>query len=238
MEFSPEDIEKGTDDKIQKKREKYDREVCEILSEPEKSNYLRLRLDLDEAVASLPLFKEELKEARRGNDAILQLVNKFKEDHKDGGWMDSSLHKKKFGAGSNKTFNLWKAQLTGKIFPYLHEKYHNLDLSLLIDFEESIEHDNYHRADPARTKRLHKFTQSDVKESLNTSFLSLPHPESSREQLLLAWTNLCGAIAWHAKQNRCKFVHRDEAANTVNHYEDIKDMIQGGLRHVKASTGE
>ena len=238
MEFSPEDLQKGIDDKIKKKIDKYDRDVCELLSEPEKVNYEQLRMDLEEAVASLPHFKEELKEARRGNDAILGLVNDYKKHFKDGDWTGSSLHKKKYGVGSDKTLELWKSQLTGKIFPYLHEKYPNLDLSLLLDFEESTEHDNYHRTDPPRTKELHKFTQSDVTESVNTSFLSLPNPESSKEQLLLAWTNLSGAIAWHAKANRCKFVHRDEAAGTITHYEDIKEMIQGGLKNVKASKGE
>ena len=136
MEFSPEDLEKGIDDKIKKKMEKYDSDVCQLLSEPEKLNYKQLRLDLEEAVASLPAFKEELKEARKGNDVILELVNRYKKDFKDGDWTGSSLHKKKYGAGSDRTLDLWTAQLTGKIFPYLHEKYPNLDLSLLIDFED------------------------------------------------------------------------------------------------------
>ena len=76
---------------------------------------------------------EELKKARMGDERIIQLVKDFKEG-KDGDDWQCELQNKKHGSKKSVTRDLWKTQVRGKICPFLHERYPDLDLSLLLDF--------------------------------------------------------------------------------------------------------
>ena len=212
---------------------RYDSDIVKDFSVEEVSNFDQFRKDLTEAVADLPQLKEELKKARMGDDRITKLIIAYKKDL-EGDNYKCELQTKKFGFKPPATVNLWLAQIKAKICPYLHEKYPDLDLSLLLDFEESVEHDNYHRSDPPRTKKLHKFTHDDIRQSVTSSFVSLPNPGPSREQLLMAWGALCQAIIWYAKENRCKFSDRNEAADTIDHYEDATRKVATGIKACKS----
>ena len=219
----------ATDDRVSKKREKFDEDVVNSLAEAEIKNYKQLREELDEIVVQLPELKKRLKEVRKGEDVILEVVTEFKDDS-DGQQFHAGTDPRKQGKKSTATIDTWKYQLREKIFPFLREKYPNIDLALLIDFEEAKEHDNYHRQDPPRTRQLHKFTTDDVKESVNISYVSLTNSASSKEQLLKAWSALARALAWKAKKNRCKFSRTEEANTTITHYTEIAEFCKPGLK--------
>ena len=149
----------------------------------------------------LPELKEQLKEVRKGDDILANLVNKYNLSKDGRRWLEEN-QVEKHGDKTCKTAELWENQLRSKILPFLHQKYQGVDLSILIDFGEEEEHTNYNRTEPASTKKLHWFTEDDMVESVSQSFKSLPHPGPSKIQLIQAWMALCRTIAWHAKHNK------------------------------------
>ena len=216
----------------QTKKHKYDTEILEGLTVEEALNYEQFRDTLDQALAELPQLKEELKKARMGDEKIIKLVTDYKDDQEGSGF-ECDLQTKKFGQKANLTVDNWIKQIKAKICPFLHEKYPGLDLGLLLDFGEEVEHDNYQKTNPPRTKSLHKFTSEDIKQSVNSSFLSLINPGPSRWQLLMAWGALCNAIVWYARENRFMFSDRNVAADTIEHYEDASRKVAGGIKVFK-----
>ena len=215
-----------------KKKHKQDQDFMEILTSKEKENFRELTENLNQAVKDLPAFQEELKKVRMGDEKVEKMVREYK-DEQDGNDMRGELHNKKFARKEPNTVNLWLAQLRSKVFPYLHTKYPGIDLSILVDFKEEMEHTNYHRADPPKTRKLHKFTLADMKESLNSSYNSLPNPGPSKHQLVMAWQALCRTIAWHAKHSKVFFADRNDAIDTISHYEEAANMIAGSIKTFK-----
>ena len=55
-------------------------------------------------------------------------------------------------------------------------------LNILVDFKEEIEHDNYHRSDPPRTTKLFMLSETDIRESLNSTYNYLPNPGPSEQR--------------------------------------------------------
>ena len=215
-----------------RRRGRQDEEILQDLTDKEKENFLDLRGKLEQAVRDLPAFLEELKKVRMGDEKIEQKVREYK-DGKDCNDVQGELHKKKFAQKETVTVNLWLAQMRSKIFPFLHAKYPGIDLSILVDFKEEMEHTNYHRADPPKTKKLHKFTLADMKESLISTYNSLLNPGPSKHQLVMAWAALCRTIAWHAKNEKVFFADRNDAIDTISHYEEAADMIGGANKAFK-----
>ena len=219
-----------------KRRQRQDEEFFEILTPKEKENFQDFREQLDEGVRDLPAFQEELKKVRMGDEKIEQMVSEYKEEI-DGNDMRGGLHGKKFKQKDTATARLWLAQLKNKVFPFLHTKYRGINLSILVDFKEEMEHTNYHRSEPQQTTKLHKFTLTDMKESVNSSYNSLPNPGASKEQLVMAWQALARAIAWHAKHNKVVFLDRNDAIDTISHYQDAADMLKGAIKICKEQKG-
>ena len=215
-----------------RRRERQDEDFLQDLTDEEKANFLDLRGKLEQAVRDLPAFLEELKKVRMGDEMIEQKVREYK-DGKDCNDVQGELHKKKFAQKETVTLSLWLAQMRSKIFPFLHAKYPGIDLSILFDFKEEIEHTNYHRADPPTTKKLHKFTLADMKESLISTYNSLTNPGPSKHQLVMSWAALCRAMAWHAKNDKVFFADRNDAIDTISHYEEAADMIGGANKAFK-----
>ena len=219
-----------------KRRQRQDEEFFEILTPEEKENFQDLREQLDQGVRDLPAFQEELKKVRMGDEKIEQMVSEYKEEI-DGNDMRGGLHGKKFKQKDTATARLWLAQLKSKVLPFLHTKYPGINLSILVDFKEEMEHTNYHRSEPQKTNKLHKFTLTDMKESVNSSYNSLPNPGASKEQLVMAWQALARAIAWNAKHNKVVFLDRNDAIDTISHYQDAADMLKGAIKICKEQKG-
>ena len=215
-----------------KRRQRQDEDFLETLTSKEKDNFRDLREQLDQAVRDLPAFQEELKKVRMGDEMIEKMVREYK-DERDGNDMRGGLHNKKFKQKKTATAKLWIAQLKGKVFPFLHTKYPGLNLAILVDFREEMEHTNYHRSDPPKTTKLHKFTLADMKESVNSSYNNLNNPGASKEQLVMAWQALARTIAWHAKNNKVVFADRNDAIDTISHYEEAADFLKGAIKTFK-----
>ena len=220
-----------------RKLKKFEDELQKILSPPEQCILLLFRGHLNQTVDDLPTFMEELKKARLGNDTIIKLVSDFKESN-DGLELVTHLQRKKSGTKESATLKHWLHQLKSKILPFLHHKYPGIDLNILIDFKEEIEHDNYHRSDPPRTKKLFMLGETDIKESLNSTYNYLPHSGPSKHQLVMAWQALFRAIAKHAKSNKNLFSERMDAQFTISNYEDAAEMAAGAIKLFKGQAAE
>lgn len=220
-----------------RKMKKYEDELQKILSQSEQCILLLFRGQLNQTVDDLPAFMEELKQARLGNDTMIKLVSGYKEES-DGLQFVTDLQKKKSGIKEPSTLKHWLKQLKSKILPFLHHKYPGIDLNILVDFKEEIEHDNYHRSDPPRTKKLFMLSESDIKESVNSSYNYLPHSGPSKQQLVMAWQAFCRAIALHAKSNKNLFSDRMDAQYTISNYMDAAEMAAGAMKLFKGQAAE
>ena len=49
----------------------------------------------------------------------------------------------------------------------------------------------------------------------------------------MAWAALCRTIAWHAKNEKVFFADRNDAFDTISHYEEAADMIGGANKAFK-----
>ena len=220
-----------------RKMRKYEEELQKNLSPPEQQSLSIFRGQLNQAVADLPAFREELNEARLGNDTIIKLMSDFK-DIIDGDDVLLHVQKKKSGTKKPETIKHWLTQLKGKILPFLHHKYPGIDLNILVDFKEEIEHDNYHRSDPPRTTKLFMLSETDIRESLNSTYNYLPNPGPSKHQLVMAWIALFRAIAKHAKSNRNWFSDRGDAQYTISNYDDAADAMAPAIKRFKGQAAE
>ena len=215
-----------------KARERFDQSVLKTLQPREQENFHALRQQLDVGMKELPQLKEKLQQARRGDDKLAALVGNFKSSKDGRRWVDDN-QLEKHGERSNRTGDLWENQLRSKIFPFLHSKYLDIDLGILIDFQEEQDHIDYARKGPSMTKKLHMFTEVDMVESVSNSFKSLPNPGPSKVQLIMAWMALCRAIAWHARNQKTVFADRSDAQYVMNHYTEIADSMADGIKYYK-----
>ena len=220
-----------------RKMKKYEDELKKILSSSEQDILLQFRDQLNQTVDNLPAFMEELKRARLGNDTIFKLVSDYK-DSNTGMELMTDLQRRRSGVKEPSTLKHWLHQLKSKILPFLHHKYPGIDLNILIDFKEEIEHDNYHRSDPPTTKKLFMLSETDIKESLNSTYNYLPNSGSSKHQLVMAWQALFRAIAKHAKSNKNLFNDWMDAQYTISNYEDAADVAAGAIKLFKAQAAE
>ena len=215
-----------------RKMKKYEEELQNILSPDQQITLSNFRSRLNLIVENLPLLRDELKKARLGDDAMVNLLTMYAKSKK-GHQYETTFTTKIVGKKEDKTLKAWLTQLKSKIMPFLHQKYKGIDLNILIDFKEEIEHPNYHRSDQPKTKKLFMLTESDITESINSSYNNLLHPGPSKHQLTMAWQNFCRAIALYAKQNKGWFLNRQDAQETISNYEDAANMVAGGITYFK-----
>ena len=220
-----------------KTKKRYNFDLKETTSDEEKKHLKDLRNKLDELYTDIPRLRKQLKKARLGDDILVKHVTDYK-DSKDGKDFQTELFKKKVGLSETKTLKLWMNQLRGKVFPFLHEKYPDIDVSILVDFTENKEHLDYLGNSTETTTKLFRFSKSDVQISVNNSFVSLTNPGPSKIQLLMAWTALCRTICYYARSNTHMFNNPMACQDLIQHYEAIALMNVNGMKRMKSETSK
>jgi hypothetical protein len=132
-----------------------------------------------------------------------------------------------------------KLKTTG--LPWLRNRYGDLNLKYLIDFEELYQKPLYPGREGYYARRPNGpflITENDIRQCVYESFNFLPSPAQSKRSLFFAFMKLLEAIKWRAKKDALTFLDNGGADEICNHYNRIHtDLLSLGAS-LKASVGK